>query len=32
MEFCDSIVSMEQTDISPRPVVGAIAVVSGLAV
>src|ERR1700680_337941 len=32
MDFCDLIVSMEQTAISPRPVVGAIVVVSGLAV
>jgi putative membrane protein len=30
--FCDLIVSMEQAGISPRPVVGAIVVVSGLAV
>ena len=32
MDFCDLIVGMEQTGISPRPVVGAIIVVSGLAV
>jgi putative membrane protein len=32
MDFCDLIVSMEQGEISPRPVVGAIVVVSGLAV
>src|SRR5216683_8042372 len=32
MDFCDLIVSMEQAEISPRPVVGAIFVVSGLAV
>ncbi len=32
MGFCDLIVSMEQTEINPRPVVGAIIVVSGLAV
>jgi hypothetical protein len=32
MNFCDLIVSMQQADISPRPVVGAIVVVSGLAV
>src|SRR5437660_4689223 len=32
MHFCDLIVSMEQAQISPRPVVGAIVVVSGLAV
>jgi hypothetical protein len=32
MFFCDLIVSMEQAEISPRPVVGAIIVVSGLAV
>jgi len=32
MDFCDLIVSMEQSQISPRPVVGAIIVVSGLAV
>ena len=32
MDFCDLIVSMEQAEISPRPVVGAIVVVSGLAV
>src|ERR1700680_4894730 len=32
MDFCDLIVSMEQTGISPRPVVGAIVVASGLAV
>jgi putative membrane protein len=32
MVFCDLIVSMEQAEISPRPVVGAIVVVSGLAV
>jgi len=32
MNFCDLIVSMEQSEISPRPVVGAIVVVSGLAV
>ena len=31
MDFCDLIVSMEQAEISPRPVVGAIVVVSGLA-
>jgi uncharacterized membrane protein YozB (DUF420 family) len=31
-DFCALIVSMEQADISPRPVVGAIVVVSGLAV
>jgi putative membrane protein len=30
--FCDLIVSMEQAGVSPRPVVGAIVVVSGLAV
>ena len=32
MDFCDLIVSMEQAEISPRPVVGAIVVVSGVAV
>ena len=32
MDFYDLIVSMEQAEISPRPVVGAIVVVSGLAV
>src|SRR5216684_8297028 len=32
MDFCDLIVSMEQAEISPRPVVGVIVVVSGLAV
>ncbi len=32
MDFCDLIVRMEQAEISPRPVVGAIVVVSGLAV
>src|SRR6202162_819086 len=32
MNFCDLIVRMEQTGLSPRPVVGAIVVVSGLAV
>ena len=32
MDVCDLIVSMEQAEISPRPVVGAIVVVSGLAV
>ena len=32
MGFCDVIVAMEQTQISPRPIVGAIIVVSGLAV
>src|SRR5882724_9929486 len=32
MDFCDLIVAMEQTQISPRPMVGAIIVVSGLAV
>ena len=32
MDFCDLIVSMEQAEISPRPVVGAIVAVSGLAV
>ena len=32
MDFCDLIVSMEQAEISPRPVIGAIVVVSGLAV
>src|SRR5437016_6800688 len=32
MGFCDLIVTMEQAHISPRPVVGAIVVVSGLAV
>ena len=31
-DSCDLIVSMEQAEISPRPVVGAILVVSGLAV
>jgi putative membrane protein len=30
--FCDSIINMEQAEISPRPVIGAIVVVSGLAV
>src|ERR1700686_4265460 len=30
--FCDLIVSMEQTEISSRPVIGAIIVASGLAV
>src|SRR5260370_19568800 len=32
MVFCDVIVAMEQTQISPRPIVGAIIGVSGLAV
>src|SRR5216683_485410 len=32
MDFCDLIVSMEQVEISPRPVVRAIVLVSGLAV
>jgi hypothetical protein len=32
MDFCDLIVAMEQTQISPRTTVGAIIVVSGLAV
>jgi len=32
MDFCDLIVGMEKAEISPRPVVGAIVVVSGLAV
>jgi putative membrane protein len=32
MDFCDLIVSMEQAETRPRPVVGAIVVVSGLAV
>src|ERR1700737_4848847 len=32
MNFCDLIASMEQAEVSPRPVVGAIVVVSGLAV
>jgi putative membrane protein len=32
MDFCDLIIDMEQAGISPRPVVGAIIVVSGLAV
>jgi putative membrane protein len=32
IDFCDLIVAMEQSQISPRPVVGAIIVVSGLAV
>jgi uncharacterized membrane protein YozB (DUF420 family) len=32
MDFCDLIVSMEQAEISPRPVVAAIVIVSGLAV
>ena len=32
MDFCDLIVSMEQAGIGPRPVVGVIVVVSGLAV
>lgn len=32
MDFCDLIVGMEQAEVSPRPVVGAIIVVSGLAV
>jgi hypothetical protein len=32
MDFCDLIVSMEQAELSPRPAVGAIVVVSGLAV
>jgi putative membrane protein len=32
MIFCDLMVSMEQFELSPRPVVGAIVVVSGLAV
>jgi len=32
MDSCDLIVSMEQAEISPRPVVGAIVAVSGLAV
>jgi hypothetical protein len=31
MDFCDLIASMEQAEISPRPVVGAIIVASGLA-
>src|SRR5258706_6872708 len=31
-KFCDLIIGMEQTQISPRPVVGAIVVISGLAV
>ncbi len=31
-KFCDLIIGMEQTEISPRPVVGAIVVISGLAV
>src|SRR5438876_10657127 len=32
MDFCDLIVSMEQAGIGPRPIVGVIVVVSGLAV
>src|SRR5882762_8468619 len=32
MDLCDLIVSMEQAEISPRPVVGAIIVVSGVAI
>jgi putative membrane protein len=32
MDFCDLIISMERAEISPRPVVGAIVVVSGVAV
>ena len=32
MDFCDLIVGMEQAGISPRPVIGTIVVVSGLAV
>src|SRR5437868_826403 len=32
MDLCDLIVGMEQAEISPRPVVGAIVLVSGLAV
>jgi putative membrane protein len=32
MDFCDLIVGMERTETSPRPVVGAIVAVSGLAV
>src|SRR6202043_3613861 len=32
MDFCDLIVGMQQAGISPRPVVGAIVVVSGLAI
>ena len=32
MDLCGLIVSMEQTEISPRPAIGAIVVVSGLAV
>src|SRR6202051_1941334 len=32
MDSCDLIISMEQSEISPRPVVGAIVMVSGLAV
>src|SRR3979409_666310 len=32
MNFCDLMVSMEQFELSPRPVVGAIVVVRGLAV
>ncbi|MCU1317123.1 MAG: hypothetical protein JWN63_2445, partial [Candidatus Acidoferrum typicum] len=32
MDFCDLIVSMEQAEMSPRSVIGAIIVVSGLAV
>jgi hypothetical protein len=32
MDFCDVIVAIEQTQISPRPIVGAIIVVSGLTV
>jgi len=32
MDFCGLIISMEPAEISPRPVVGAIVVVSGLAV
>jgi len=32
MDFCDLIIGMEQAEISPRPAVGAIVVVSGLAV
>ena len=32
IDFCDLIVVMEQAEISPRPAVGAIGIVSGLAV
>src|SRR5207249_10882348 len=32
MDFCDLIVSMEQAQIGPRPIVGVIVLVSGLAV